>query len=91
MAGHREPPPYRDHVFYGRLPAIESVCRGERRSSSGVASADAATYATPTHTTDVLAVRQRQVLQLIAQSDATPAIPVRSGIGEHRSAASGNS
>jgi DNA-binding CsgD family transcriptional regulator len=35
----------------------------------------------PTHTADGLSVRGRQVLQVIAESNATKAIAVRLGIG----------
>jgi DNA-binding CsgD family transcriptional regulator len=49
--------------------------------TSVVASAGAEAYAMPTHTADGLSVRGRQVLQVIAESNATKAIAVRLGIG----------
>jgi DNA-binding NarL/FixJ family response regulator len=61
--------------------AIESVCRGEVYLSPGVAGAVAEAYATPTPAADALSVRERQVLQLIAEGNSTKAIAVRLGIG----------
>jgi len=66
VARHRELSPYRGHQPDRRVPAIESVCGDEMRSRAGVASAAAQARATPTCTTDMHAVRERQLLQLIA-------------------------
>jgi hypothetical protein len=78
MARHRELPPSCDHALVSRVQAIESVCRG---------GAGAEAYATPTHTADLLSVRERQVLQLIADSNATEAVapkPMRKRSGQPR-------
>ena len=60
--------------------AIEVVCRGEVYLSPGVASAVAEAYASPGQGPDGLSVRERQVLQLIAEGNSTKAIAVRLGI-----------
>ena len=82
MARHRELPPYCDHALVSRVQAVESVCRG---------GAGAEAYATPTHTADVLSVRE--VLQLIADSNATEAVapmPMRKQSGQPRHPARGD-
>lgn len=56
--------------------AIRSVCRGEVYFSPGIATAAAASYASPS-----LSVRERQVLQLIAEGESTREIAARLGIG----------
>ena len=61
------------------VQAIEGVCRGEVYLSPGVASAVAEAYLAPQHTT-ALSVRERQVLQLIAEGHSTKAIAVRLAI-----------
>lgn len=60
--------------------AIRSVCRGEVYFSPGVAGAVAASYASTGLSTAALSVRERQVLQLIAEGDSTKEIAVRLGI-----------
>lgn len=60
--------------------AIRSVCRGEVYLSPGVAGAIAETYAAPKPDAAALSVRERQVLQLIAEGDSTKRIAVRLGI-----------
>jgi two-component system, NarL family, response regulator NreC len=61
--------------------AIEGVCRGEVYLSPGVASAVAEAYAAPGHgADDGLSVRERQVLQLIAEGTSTKDIAVQLGI-----------
>lgn len=60
--------------------AIEGVCRGEVYLSPGVAGAVAEAYASPNHASDMLSVRERQVLQLIAEGHSTKAIAARLGI-----------
>jgi two-component system, NarL family, response regulator NreC len=60
--------------------AIEGVCRGEVYLSPGVASAVAEAYASPGRGADGLSVRERQVLQLIAEGNSTKGIAVRLGI-----------
>jgi hypothetical protein len=84
MARQREPPPYRDHLLDARVQTIESLCRGAMYSGAGVAGAGADACTTPTYTTDMLAVRERQALQLIAA-------PPGSGQTASCSATSGNS
>ena len=61
------------------VQAIEGVCRGEVYLSPGVASAVAEAYLAPQHTA-ALSVRERQVLQLIAEGHSTKAIAVRLAI-----------
>ena len=61
------------------VQAIEGVCRGEVYLSPGVASAVAEAYLAPQHTT-ALSVRERQVLQLIAEGHSTKAIAARLAI-----------
>ena len=61
------------------VQAIEGVCRGEVYLSPGVAGAVAEAYLAPQHTT-ALSVRERQVLQLIAEGHSTKAIAVRLAI-----------
>lgn len=63
------------------VQAIESVCRGEVYLSPGVASAVAEAYATPRPASETLSVRERQVLQLIAEGNSTKEIAQRLGIG----------
>src|SRR2546421_132971 len=68
MARHCEPPPYRDRLLDGRVPAIECVCRDKVRSGADVASAAAhgqAQARAPTCTTVMLAARERPLLRLI--------------------------
>jgi two-component system, NarL family, response regulator NreC len=60
--------------------AIRSVCRGEVYLSPGVAGAIAAAYAAPKPDAAPLSVRERQVLQLIAEGDSTKKIAARLGI-----------
>ena len=60
--------------------AIRSVCRGEVYFSPGIAAAVAASYASATQTTGTLSVRERQVLQLIAEGESSKEIAVRLGI-----------
>jgi DNA-binding NarL/FixJ family response regulator len=60
--------------------AIEGVCRGEVYLSPGVASAVAEAYVSRGNGDDGLSVRERQVLQLIAEGDSTKAIATRLGI-----------
>lgn len=59
--------------------AIRSVCRGEVYLSPGVAGAIAEAYAAPKPDA-ALSVRERQVLQLIAEGDSTKKIAIRLGI-----------
>jgi two-component system response regulator NreC len=59
--------------------AIEGVCRGEVYLSPGVAGAVAEAYLAPQHAA-ALSVRERQVLQLIAEGHSTKAIAVRLAI-----------
>ena len=61
------------------VQAIEGVCRGEVYLSPGVASAVAEAYLAPQHTA-ALSVRERQVLQLIAEGHSTKAIATRLAI-----------
>ena len=61
------------------VQAIEGVCRGEVYLSPGVASAVAEAYLAPQHTA-ALSVRERQVLQLIAEGHSTKAIAARLAI-----------
>jgi two-component system, NarL family, response regulator NreC len=60
--------------------AIEGVCRGEVYLSPGVASAVAEACAAPGRGADGLSVRERQVLQLIAEGSSTKDIAVQLGI-----------
>ena len=60
--------------------AIESVSRGEVYPSPGVASAVAEACASPGDGVDGLSVRERQVLQLIAEGTSTKDIGVQLGI-----------
>ena len=61
--------------------AIRGVCRGEVYLSPGVAAAVADAYAAPRGAAAVaLSVRERQVLQLIAEGDSTKEIAARLGI-----------
>jgi two-component system, NarL family, response regulator NreC len=60
--------------------AIRSVCRGEVYLSPGVAGAIAEAYAAPKPDAAPLSVRERQVLQLIAEGDSTKKIAARLGI-----------
>ncbi|MBV9723747.1 MAG: response regulator transcription factor [Gammaproteobacteria bacterium] len=60
--------------------AIEGVCRGEVYLSPGVSSAIAEAYASQDPTVDGLSVRERQVLQLIAEGSSTKDIAARLGI-----------
>jgi two-component system, NarL family, response regulator NreC len=62
------------------VQAIRSVCRGEVYLSPGVAGAIAEAYAAPKPDAAPLSVRERQVLQLIAEGDSTKKIAVRLGI-----------
>ena len=63
------------------VQAIQGVCRGEVYLSPGVAGAVANAYLTPQHSSaDALSVRERQVLQLIAEGHSTKAIAVRLAI-----------
>lgn len=60
--------------------AIRSVVAGEVYLSPGVSSAVAQAYAAPQVTEAALSVRERQVLQLIAEGDSTKKIAGRLGI-----------
>ena len=60
--------------------AIEGVSRGEVYLSPGVASAVAEACASPVGAVDELSVRERQVLQLIAEGASTKDIAVQLGI-----------
>jgi two-component system, NarL family, response regulator NreC len=60
--------------------AIEGVCRGDVYLSPGVASAVAEAYASPGQGPAALSVRERQVLQLIAEGNSTKAIAARLSI-----------
>jgi two-component system response regulator NreC len=60
--------------------AIRIVCRGEVYLSPGVSGAVAQSYASSTAVTATLSVRERQVLQLIAEGESTKEIAVRLGI-----------
>ena len=60
--------------------AIEGVSRGEVYLSPGVASAVAEACASPAGGVDGLSVRERQVLQLIAEGTSTKDIGVQLGI-----------
>lgn len=62
------------------VQAIRSVCRGEVYLSPGVAGAIAAAYGAPRPDAAPLSVRERQVLQLIAEGDSTKKIAARLGI-----------
>jgi two-component system, NarL family, response regulator NreC len=62
------------------VQAIRSVCRGEVYLSPGVAGAIAEAYAGPKADAAPLSVRERQVLQLIAEGDSTKKIALRLGI-----------
>ena len=60
--------------------AIEGVSRGEVYLSPGVASSVAEAYASPEHGVNGLSIRERQVLQLIAEGSSTKDIAVQLGI-----------
>ncbi|HTL91647.1 MAG TPA: response regulator transcription factor [Steroidobacteraceae bacterium] len=60
--------------------AIEGVSRGEVYLSPGVASAVAEAYVSQEHTVNGLSVRERQVLQLIAEGNSTKDIAAQLGI-----------
>jgi DNA-binding NarL/FixJ family response regulator len=60
--------------------AIEGVSHGEVYLSPGVASAVAEAYASPGGGADGLSVRERQVLQLIAEGNSTKDIAIQLGI-----------
>jgi two-component system, NarL family, response regulator NreC len=60
--------------------AIEEVCRGAVYLSPGIANALAEACATPGPGGDGLSVRERQVLQLIAEGSSTKDIAVELGI-----------
>jgi two-component system response regulator NreC len=60
--------------------AIEEVCRGGVYLSPGIASAIAEAYLSQDPTVDGLSVRERQVLQLIAEGSSTKDIAVQLGI-----------
>jgi two-component system, NarL family, response regulator NreC len=60
--------------------AIESVSRGEVYLSPGIASAVAEAHASPEGAVDGLSVRERQVLQLIAEGNSTKDIAAHLGI-----------
>jgi len=60
--------------------AIEGVSRGEVYLSPGVASAVAEAYASPEHRVNGLSIRERQVLQLIAEGNSTKDIAAQLGI-----------
>ncbi len=62
------------------VQAIEGVCRGEVYLSPGVAGAVAEAYLAPRHAGAALSVRERQVLQLIAEGHSTKAIAARLAI-----------
>jgi len=62
------------------VQAIEGVCRGEVYLSPGVAGAVAEAYLSPQHAAAALSVRERQVLQLIAEGHSTKAIAARLAI-----------
>jgi len=62
------------------VQAIEGVCRGEVYLSPGVAGAVAEAYLAPQHAAAALSVRERQVLQLIAEGHSTKAIAARLAI-----------
>jgi DNA-binding NarL/FixJ family response regulator len=62
------------------VQAIRRVCQGEVYLSPGVSGAIAEAYGSPPSAGDVLSVRERQVLQLIAEGDSTREIAVRLGI-----------
>jgi two-component system, NarL family, response regulator NreC len=59
------------------VQAIEGVCRGEVYLSPGVAKAIAEAYSSSGPGDDALSVRERQVLQLIAEGCTTKAIAAR--------------
>jgi two-component system, NarL family, response regulator NreC len=60
--------------------AIRSVVRGEVYLSPGVSAAVAQAYSSPQLSEPALSVRERQVLQLIAEGDSTKEIAGRMGI-----------
>jgi len=62
------------------LHAIRSVCRGDVYLSPGVAAAVAHAYTAPPDTKCVLSLRERQVLQLIAEGESTKEIAVQLAI-----------
>src|SRR2546421_9810784 len=91
MARHCEPPPYRDRLLDGRVPAIECVCRDKMRSGADVASAAAHGQAqahAPTCTTVMLAARERPLLRLIGVPSSGGRGPGR-GMGLHRGISDG--
>ena len=62
------------------VKAIREVCRGQVYLSPGVARAVVDAYANPSRTNDALSVRERQVLQLIAEGNTTKQIARLLGI-----------
>ena len=62
------------------VQAIRRVCQGEVYLSPGVSGAIAEAYGSPATVSEVLSVRERQVLQLIAEGDSTREIAGRLGI-----------
>ena len=62
------------------VKAIREVCRGQVYLSPGVARAVVDAYANPSRTHDALSVRERQVLQLIAEGNTTKQIARLLGI-----------
>lgn len=62
------------------VTAIESVSRGEVYLSPGIAGAVASAYRREPGATPALSVRERQVLQLVAEGHSTKAIAARLGI-----------
>lgn len=62
------------------VQAIREVCRGQVYLSPGVARAVVEGYADPVHVNKALTVRERQVLQLIAESKSTKQIAALLGV-----------
>jgi two-component system, NarL family, response regulator NreC len=62
------------------VQAIRRVCQGEVYLSPGVSGAIAEAYGSPNSVSDALSVRERQVLQLIAEGESTREIAARLGI-----------
>jgi DNA-binding NarL/FixJ family response regulator len=62
------------------VQAIREVCRGQVYLSPGVARAVVDAYANPSRTNDALSVRERQVLQLIAEGNTTKQIAKLLGV-----------
>jgi two-component system, NarL family, response regulator NreC len=60
--------------------AIRGVCRGEVYLSPGISDAVAKSYASPPPLRETLSVRERQVLQLIAEGESTKEIAGRLGL-----------